>query len=202
MFGFFRKGISRYNRTDLLAAQDLYRAAIAQSRQEVFFLNYGVPDTVDGRFDILALHLYLMFFRLRPHPRYKDLSQCIFDRAFKDMDKSLREAGVGDVGVPKQMKKMMQAFNGRMHAYKAAAEYETEDPKVPIGPGHPLFDALRRNLYGTVEKPQDSVIVSMVKYTRFSMIYLYEQNLDEIALGNIKFIPPGEIVGEKPATKP
>lgn len=194
MFGFFNKGLSRYNRTDLLAAQDIYRTALRQARRETFFLNFDVPDTIDGRFDLLLLHLYLVFFRLRPHPRYKDISQCVFDTAFKDLDKSLREAGVGDVGVPKYMKRMMQAFNGRMHAYKDAAEYEREDPKVPIAPGHPLFDALRRNLYGTVESPRDSVIASMVKYTRVAMFDLNEQDLEEIALGNIRFVDPGAVL--------
>ena len=197
MFGFFKKGLSRYDRRDALAAQDLYRAALRQSRREEFFLRFGVPDTVDGRFDLFLIHVYMIFFRLRNHQRYKDISQCLFDTAFREIDKSLREAGVGDVSVPKYMKKMMEAFNGRMNVYKQASEYEQEDPKVPIAPGHPLFDALRRNLYGTLEKPEESTIADMVKYMRASMFDLVSQDLEEIALGNVRFLAFAPDAGEK-----
>ncbi|MCB1680664.1 MAG: hypothetical protein H6858_00265 [Rhodospirillales bacterium] len=198
MLGFFLKGFSGYDKRDQLAGDALYKAVIRQSRLPDFFLRYEVPDTLDGRFDILMIHLYILFYRLRSHSRYKDLSQYIFDRTFKDMEKGLREAGVGDVGIPKKMKTMMQAFNGRMNAYKSTAEYDRENPDQPIGPGHPLFEVLKRNLYGTVEKPKDSVIADMLIYLRYSMMALNHQDLDQIALGNVRFVNPGEInVGEE-----
>lgn len=190
MFGFFKKGLSRYSKTDQLAAQELYAAAVRQARREVFFTNYGVPDSVDGRFDLLVLHLYMIFFSLRPHDHYKDISQCMFDIFFKDLDKSLRESGVGDVSVPKHMKRMMEAFNGRMHAYQGSAEYENENPAVPIAPGHPLFDSLRRNLYGTLDKAPETMIASMVKYMRINMVHLEKQDNKAIGFGSVSFVSP------------
>ncbi|MBK9585150.1 MAG: hypothetical protein KA099_08105 [Alphaproteobacteria bacterium] len=193
MFGFFLKGFSKYDKRDQLAGEELYLATIRQARLAEFFTRYGVPDSVDGRFDLLMVHLYMLFCRLRPHPRYKDISQYIFDRAFKDMEKGLREVGVGDVGIPKKMKVMMQAFNGRMNAYKATEAHEHENASAPPTPDQPLFDTLRRNLYGTVEKPKNSMIADMVIYMRYNAMALNHQDMDQIALGNIKYVNPSEI---------
>lgn len=193
MFGFFLKGFSKYDKRDQLAGEELYLATIRQARLPEFFTRYGVPDSVDGRFDLLMVHLYLLFSRLQQHPRYKDISQLIFDRVFKDMEKALREVGVGDVGIPKKMKVMMQAFNGRMNAYKATEEHERKNASRPPASDDPLFDTLRRNLYGTVEKPKDSVIADMVMYMRYSFVVLNRQEIDQIALGNIKYLNPSEI---------
>jgi len=193
MFGFFLKGFSRYDKRDQLAGEELYLATIRQARLPEFFTHYGVPDSVDGRFDLLMAHLYMLFTRLQAHPRYKDLSQYIFDRVFKDMEKALREVGVGDVGIPKKMKVMMQAFNGRMNAYKATEAHERDNMSQPPAPNQPLFDTLRRNLYGTVEKPRDSMIAHMVIYMRINLTELNRQDLNQIALGNIKYVNPSDI---------
>lgn len=193
MFGFFLKGFSRYEKRDQLAGEELYLATIRQARLPEFFIRYGVPDSVDGRFDLLMVHLYMLFSRLLQHPRYKDLSQYIFDRVFKDMEKALREVGVGDVGIPKKMKVMMQAFNGRVNAYKSTEDDERNNASKPPAPDQSLFDTLRRNLYGTVEKPKDSVIADMVVYMRLSAMVLNQQDIEQIAMGNIKYLNPADI---------
>ena len=92
---------------------------MAQARQPVFYESYGVPDSVDGRFEMIALHCYLLMRRLQAAGD-KALSQKLFDIFFVSMDQSLREMGVGDLAVPKHMKRMMNGFNGRADGYEQA----------------------------------------------------------------------------------
>jgi cytochrome b pre-mRNA-processing protein 3 len=100
----------------------LYGAAVAQARQPLFFAELGVPDTLDGRFDVVALHSALLVCRIArdPDPRGKDLAQAVFDAMFADMDVTLREMGVGDLAVGKRVKRMWEAFHGRAQSYEAA----------------------------------------------------------------------------------
>lgn len=103
------------------AAAGLYQSARSQSRHPVFYANWGVADTMDGRFDVLSLHVALLMVRLGQMGKQgAKLAQAVFDAMFRDIDQTLRETGVGDLGVPKHMAKMMKAFNGRVHAYTAA----------------------------------------------------------------------------------
>ena len=95
------------------AVYAVYRAIVAQSRHPRFYADWGVPDTVTGRFDMIALHLALLFRRLRSEQREtREFSQAVFDLFFKDMDRSLREMGVGDLAVPKKIKAMGNIFYG------------------------------------------------------------------------------------------
>lgn len=100
----------------------LYGAAVAEARRPFFFAELGVPDTLDGRFDLVALHAGLLVCRIArdPDPRAKDLAQAVFDAMFADMDVNLREMGVGDLAVGKRVKRMWEAFHGRAQAYEAA----------------------------------------------------------------------------------
>ncbi len=117
MFTGFFKQKSKQTKQE---AEKLYSAALANVRQEIFYTKYGVPDTFDGRFDLLLLHIFIILQRTMNQDNYKELSQDLFDTMFKDMDQTLREMGIGDMGIPKHMKRMMQGFNGRMHAYHDA----------------------------------------------------------------------------------
>jgi cytochrome b pre-mRNA-processing protein 3 len=96
------------------AAATVYVAIVAQARQAAFYLNYGVPDTVDGRFDLIILHAMLVMRRLRREgAKGHDIAQALFDYMFSDMDRSLREMGVGDMSIGKHVKKMAKAFYSR-----------------------------------------------------------------------------------------
>jgi len=107
IFGFFRKNPA----TEAVYA--VYSAIVAQSRQPRFYAEWGVPDTVTGRFDMICLHMALLFRRLRSEEKpVRDFSQAVFDLFFKDMDRSLREMGVTDLGVPKKIQKMGNIFYG------------------------------------------------------------------------------------------
>lgn len=91
----------------------VYAAIVAQSRQPVFYADLGVPDTVTGRFDMICLHMALLFRRLRNEGKpVAEFSQALFDLFFKDMDRSLRELGAGDLAVPKKIQKMGNVFYG------------------------------------------------------------------------------------------
>lgn len=104
------------------AVYGVYRAIVAQSRQPVFYAEWGVPDTVTGRFDMISLHMALVFRRLRMSEASKDFSQAVFDLFFKDMDRSLREMGAGDLGVPKKIQKMGNLFFGLLAAINEAMD--------------------------------------------------------------------------------
>ncbi|MFA5591966.1 MAG: ubiquinol-cytochrome C chaperone family protein [Micavibrio sp.] len=121
------------------AAAQLYQTALAQSREPVFYRDYGVADTMDGRFDMLGFHAALIMEGLRPYGREgRALAQALFDKLFREVEFALRESGVGDLGVPKHMGRMMRAFNGRAHAYhEALAGRDVEA----------LEKALARNIY-------------------------------------------------------
>ncbi len=93
---------------------------VTQAREPLFYRDLGVPDTVNGRFDLLVLHLWMVLRRLRPAPDGVGLSQALFDRFCDDMDANLREMGVGDLTVPKRMQAFGEAFYGRVAAYDVA----------------------------------------------------------------------------------
>ncbi|ABQ36662.1 MULTISPECIES: ubiquinol-cytochrome C chaperone family protein [Bradyrhizobium] len=114
--------------------EPIYGMIVAQTREPLFYRHLNVPDTVDGRFDLLIFHLWLVLRRLRGVGT--ELSQALFDRFCDDMDDNLREMGVGDLTVPKRMQKFGEAFYGRTAAYDLAwSESEAR-----------LADALQKNI--------------------------------------------------------
>ncbi|HVY57792.1 MAG TPA: ubiquinol-cytochrome C chaperone family protein [Xanthobacteraceae bacterium] len=99
----------------------LYGVIVAQARRPEFYTGYDVPDTVDGRFDMIVLHLALFLRRLRREPAdFQPMGQGLFDVFCRDMDHNLREMGIGDLAVPKEMKRLGEAFYGRLEAYDRA----------------------------------------------------------------------------------
>lgn len=115
-------------------AHALYIALVGQARQPFFYEKLQVPDTLDGRFDMIVLHVFLITQRLKP--RHRELANQIIDVMMDDMDRSLREVGVGDMSVGKKVKHMADALNGRMQIYGEAIEDDAA-----------LRDALTRNVY-------------------------------------------------------
>jgi cytochrome b pre-mRNA-processing protein 3 len=114
----------------------IYGMIVAQAREPLFYAGLGVPDTVNGRFDMVLLHLWMVLRRLRPVDGGADLAQALFDHFCGDMDDNLREMGVGDLTVPKRMQKFGEAFYGRAAAYDSALDAGTE----------PLAQALCKNI--------------------------------------------------------
>lgn len=98
----------------------IYGMIVTQAREPLFYRDLAVPDTVNGRFDLLLMHLWLVLQRLRTVEAGSDLSQALFDHFCTDMDDNLREMGVGDQTVPRRMKEFGEAFYGRTAAYDLA----------------------------------------------------------------------------------
>lgn len=121
------------------AAEGVYGAIVAQARSPALYTQFGVPDTLEGRFEMIVLLTCLYFRRLRSEDaRIRNLGQAVFDAMFRDMDASLRELGVGDLSVPKKIKAMGEAFYGRATAYDAA---------LAGADGEVLAEALARNIW-------------------------------------------------------
>jgi cytochrome b pre-mRNA-processing protein 3 len=110
----------RRGRSGADIATRLYGAIVAQARRPVFYESLGVADTVTGRFEMVVLHLSMVVDRLQRDEGERALAQSVFDLYCVDMDRSLRELGIGDLGVPHRMKKMTEAFYGRARAYRDA----------------------------------------------------------------------------------
>jgi len=157
----------------------IYGAVVAQARRPAFYLRLAVPDTLDGRFDMIALHVFLVMRRFKTEGQEgRALSQALTDRFFADLDRSLREMGAGDLGVGRRVKAMAKAFYGRVVAYEAA---------LNAGDAA-LREALARNLYGTVAAP-DETVAAMASYVRDAAAALAAQGFGAIALGTIAFRP-------------
>ncbi len=138
------------------ASQVLYERIVAAARQEVFYARWAVPDTVDGRFDMIALHLFLVLERLKGEGQeVEDFRQVLTDTFFQDMDRSLREMGVGDISVGKKVRKMAEAFYGRVHAYSEA-----------LSSGAGLEVALRRNIFPDAPGQDVTALAAWVQAAR------------------------------------
>jgi cytochrome b pre-mRNA-processing protein 3 len=162
----------------------LYGAIVAQARLPSFYLAYGIADSRDGRFDLIVLHQVLLARRLsRDGEAGRALSQDVFDLFCRDMDANLREMGVGDLTVPKEMKRMAEAFYGRAEAYDRALS-RPDDTE--------LAAALARNVYGTedVSWPE---IRRLALYVRRADQELVAQSLAGLAQGRLMFPDPDTI---------
>lgn len=132
--------IWRFGRkTEDPAPRAVYETIVAAARQPALYIEHEVPDTLEGRYEMLVLHLFLYLHRLRDEDEAaRAFGQKVFDTMFADMDRSLREIGVGDLSVPKKIKKMAQVFYGRTAAFDPALEGEDAGE---------LRTALKRNVY-------------------------------------------------------
>lgn len=160
----------------------LYLAVVERARAPVFYTDFAVPDTVDGRFELISLHAFLVMRRLKEQgTEAEEVAQALFDILFRDMDRSLREMGVGDMSVGKKVKQMMTAFYGRAKAYDSALAQDRDE----------LALALRRNLYGTLDAaPAPDVLAAMAIYLHGGAGLLAAAPLAEIVAGRVDFGAP------------
>ena len=133
----------------------IYGMIVTQAREPMFYRDLGVPDTVNGRFDLLLLHLWLLLRRLRTAADGAGLSQALFDHFCEDMDDNLREMGVGDQTVPKRMRAFGEAFYGRIRAYDQAIDEGREA----------LASAISRNILNGTELGQARRLAAYVSAT-------------------------------------
>jgi cytochrome b pre-mRNA-processing protein 3 len=161
----------------------LYGMIVAQARLPFFYRDYAVADTVKGRFDLIVLHLALVLDRLAQDPALLSLGQGIFDRFCQDMDHNLREMGVGDLKVPKQMRRMGEAFYGRAQAYRAA--WAAKDDSL-------LAETLRRNIY-CGSPPTLEAAPRLAAYVREALRDLGAQPSASLAGGELHLPEPSKI---------
>jgi cytochrome b pre-mRNA-processing protein 3 len=160
-------------------AHAAYTSIVEQARAPDFFLSLEVPDTLDGRFEMIALHMFLVLNRLRAeHEATEEFAQALFDAMFADLDRGLREMGATDIGVGKRVKEMATGFYGRIAAYE----------KGLAGDDQVLSEALKRNLYGTVQ-PSAHAIGGMVQYMRSQAKNLAHQPAESFLGAHIQFDP-------------
>ncbi len=184
LFGLKLSGLFGRGRTER-SGYELYGLAVAAARDPYFYAELGVPDTLDGRFDMVGLHAFLLIRRLSTETGGQPIAQAVFDAMFSDMDLNLREMGVGDLSVGRKVRVMWEAFHGRAHAYAEA---------MKIGP-EALAEALERNLW-----PGDEQRLAAGNLAR--LVYAQDAQLHRITLAQLRarqstaprlFIPPSEV---------
>jgi cytochrome b pre-mRNA-processing protein 3 len=179
MIGFFRKN----QRRDVI--ETLYQRIAATSRAPVLYTDLGIPDTVEGRFEAVTLHVILVLRRLGQLPVPADqVAQDLVDCFFRHLDASLRELAVGDLAVPKRMKTLAEAFSGRSHAYDAALS----EPD-----GDRLAQALARNVLGAAEPAY-----GLASYVRESEVELTALDLNGLLREGPRFARPLARQGDRP----
>ena len=176
--------LPRFRRNpDQSTIASLYGAIVAHARVPAFYGAYGVPDTALGRFDLVVLHAVLVVRRLRGSDARQTLGQGVFDAFCRDMDDNLREMGVSDVGVPRTMRRLAEAFYGRARAYEAALA--AADDEV-------LVAALMRNVYAD-GAPRVAAAV-LAAYVRAAARMLADADDATLARGEARFPEPGGFV--------
>jgi cytochrome b pre-mRNA-processing protein 3 len=158
----------------------LYGMIVTQARLPAFYVDYGVPDTVEGRFDLIVLHLVLLLRRLeREDGPARGFGQRLFDTFCRDLDGNLREMGIGDLAVPKHMRRFGEAFYGRRAAYMAAFD----------GTNQQDFEkALARNIFQS--DSVDDRAVRLARYARAALGTLDAQQQGAFMRGEVTFPNP------------
>ena len=161
---FFKK------RQDCNEVKIFYDNVVSLARNQDLYIKGGVPDTIDGRFELIILHCHLFIKKLISSGNEDKLfSQKLINYMVTDFDRSLREIGVGDLSVGKKVKFMVSAYYGRANAYDRSIK----------GNNNTLGDALNKNLYGTMN-PKNDEIKYMIKYIKKFLNLLNYKKSNEI----------------------
>jgi len=170
----------RNRRPDTISV--LYGMIVAQARRPEFYAGYGVADTVNGRLELLLMHVALVVGRLMREEAGQAAGQALFDLFCSDMDDNLREMGIGDLSVPKHMKRVGEAFYGRAQAYRDALAHESDEA---------LVEAVTRNVYAG---EATDAAVRLAAYIRRTAADLERQSIAEIAAGTVSFPDPVHVL--------
>jgi cytochrome b pre-mRNA-processing protein 3 len=166
----------RERRSAMLGA---YRQIVERAREPALYRAWGVPDTLDGRFEVLALHAFLVLHRLKCEgDSTAEFAQALFDTMFADLDGALREMGASDLGVGPRIKAMARGFYGRVAAYERGLSDEAA-----------LAAALRRNLFGTATAPAEAQVDAAVRYMRRQAEALAAVPIAALLEGRMPFAP-------------
>jgi cytochrome b pre-mRNA-processing protein 3 len=173
IFQFFRR-----TRDDPSIAS-LYGTIVAQARAKALYQRFQVPDTVNGRLEMVLLHVILLLRRLKEEPDGAPWGQAVFDLFCQDMDDNLREMGVGDLAVPREMRRIGEAFYGRQAAYIGA--FASSEPQA-------LVEVLKRNVLQGGEGAE-----MLASYVRAAVRALAAREMNELRAGNLGFPDPAAL---------
>jgi cytochrome b pre-mRNA-processing protein 3 len=169
----FRRGQRRQ------AVHAAYHDIVARARVPALFAQWDVPDTFDGRFEMLALHAFLVLNRLKSdRAATAAFAQDLFDTMFADLDRAVREMGATDVGVGRYVKAMARGFYGRIVAYERGLAADDAA----------LADSLRRNLFGTAA-PSAPQLARACRYLRHQVAALAEVPVATLLAGEVPYAP-------------
>ena len=158
-----------------IAGARLYAAAAAQARTPAFYLEGGVPDTPEGRFELYTLHIVLMFVRLKGQGEAAaEVAQAAFDTYLQALDDSLREMGVGDLSMARKMRKLGEASYGRMRSYDQALS------QLPDLSG--LEAVIGRTVYAGLE---GMPTLALAAYVALAMGTLESQDVAALCAGEV-----------------
>lgn len=166
----------------------VYEKIVRQARHPHFYSDWGVPDTVEGRYNMIVLHAFVVIHRLKGDGGPGDAAaQDLFNRMFRDMDQSMREMGVSDPSVGKYMKQLAEGFYGRSVAYEQT-----------LGDREALMAALDRNVYaGAPEAPSQAVLAALAAYLGREVDGLAVLAPESVIEGEFDFGEPGRIAGDE-----
>ncbi len=161
----------------LEAGEALYAAAVEQARMPALYATFGTPDTVEGRFEQVALHVYLILRRLKKDdPGAKKVGQKLFDVMFQNLDDALRELGVGDMSIGRKIRTLAGNFYGRVAAY--------EDGLASANGDDDLAKALGRNIF---EDEDAETAGRLADYVRLAAAFIEKQPVARIVGGIVQF---------------
>ncbi len=167
------------------AAGKLYGAIVAQARLPVFYQGLAVPDTLEGRFLVLSLHLFAVLHRLKNEGSAAlGLAQELTDRFSADMETVLREIGVGDITIPKKMRRIATQSGALMQAYEEALAGGEEAVAAALGAALPQL-----------QRPSGAASRRLAHYLTEAVRHVGVQSLAALAAGEVEF--PGIIPGEE-----
>lgn len=156
----------------------LYKEVVAASRRETFYRDFAIPDTPQGRFEMVVVHACLLLRQTRHHRELEALAQDVVDLMFTELDSALREMGIGDMAVPRRMKKLAGAIYGRFAAYDEAFKSATSDD---------MCETLRRNI-DVADGPGG--VMALAEYIRAADDILTRQfDVGMVLAGRINFPP-------------
>lgn len=167
---------------------ELYRCLVKQARMPAFYRDFGVPDTPEGRFEMVGLHVALVVRRLRVEgARGSALAQALFDLMFEDIDESLRQIGVGDLSVGRQVKRLAGHFYARLR---------TLDEALSSGSSEALRGMLRTNAYHGGVAPTEPQLAGLLRYVIAADQALRAQLAVDLVAGRLRLVAP-----EKPESE-
>ena len=168
------------NKKILKIAENLYNLIIIQSRNKEFYKSFQVPDTIDGRFELIVLHYFFIDSIFNYDIKNDEfIKQELLDIMYKDFDMSLREMGVGDLSVGKKIYQMTEAFSGRLIAYRQL----TNDKDVLK-----VKKTIKNNIYGTIKNIDDKYLELMKKYIFDSIKLINKINFEEVSENSAIFL--------------